>query len=59
MLWDLQKDFQSLKVYYKHQYKLLQSFEKDPIMFKENSDILLGCIDEIQLILNILKNWEA
>lgn len=37
--------FEKLKIYFQHQYSLLQGFEKDPDKLSENSDIIHGWID--------------
>jgi NAD(P)-dependent dehydrogenase (short-subunit alcohol dehydrogenase family) len=47
--------FIKLQEYYRHQYKLLQGYEKNPEKLKENSGILNGWIDELQIIIDILK----
>lgn len=47
-------DFEKLKTYYNHQHKLLQGYEKNPQKLKQNSDILVGWIQDIQLICNLL-----
>lgn len=43
-------DFEKLKQYYVHQYKLLQGFEKDPDKLKEHSDILIQWITDLTFI---------
>lgn len=47
-------DFEKLKRYYEHQFKLLQGFEKDPQKLKENSDIMKGWISDIGSICSLL-----
>lgn len=37
--------FEKLKIYFQHQYSLLQGFEKDPDKLRENSDVIKGWID--------------
>ncbi|MPN59441.1 hypothetical protein SDC9_207162 [bioreactor metagenome] len=49
---DCRPVFEKLKEYYRHQYQLLQSFEKDPGRLKTNSGIIAGWMDEIQKILD-------
>jgi NAD(P)-dependent dehydrogenase (short-subunit alcohol dehydrogenase family) len=48
------RDFEHLKEYYEHQYKLLQGFEKNPQKLKENSDIIMGWIKNIGEICGLL-----
>ncbi len=37
--------FEKLKIYFKHQYSLLQGFEKDSDKLRENSDVIQEWID--------------
>lgn len=46
--------FTSLKKYYEHQYKLLQGYEKDVKKLKDNSQIILSWVEELQIIIDIL-----
>jgi NAD(P)-dependent dehydrogenase (short-subunit alcohol dehydrogenase family) len=46
--------FEKLQEYYQHQYKLLQGYEKNPELLKENSQIILKWIKEIRFILDII-----
>ncbi len=48
------KLFISLKKYYEHQYKLLQGYEKDAKKLKDNSQVILRWIEELQIIIDIL-----
>lgn len=47
-------DFEKLEEYYRHQYKLLQGFEKDPQKLKENLKIIQGWIDNVEQISGLL-----
>ena len=47
-------DFEKLKIYYQRQYKLLQTFEKNPEKRKEYSRALRHYIEDIDVILNHL-----
>ena len=47
-------DFEKLEEYYRHQYKLLQGFEKDPKKLKENLKIIEGWIDNAERISSLL-----
>ena len=47
-------DLEKLKTYYKHQHKLLQGYERNPQKLKQNSDIMVGWIQDIEQICNIL-----
>lgn len=49
-----QGDFMKLAEYYRHQYKLLQGFEKDPKKLKENLAIIEGWIDVAERIVGLL-----
>lgn len=51
---DYKVDFEKLKSYYNHQHKLLQGYEKNPQKLKQNSEILIGWIQDIELICNLL-----
>lgn len=42
--------FQKLNQYFQHQYKLLQSYEKNPDKLKKNSEILLSWIKDLTAI---------
>ena len=42
--------FKKLKLYFQHQYKLLQGYEKDPDILKKNSDILISWIKDLDHI---------
>lgn len=48
------KLFTSLKKYYEHQYKLLQGYEKDVKKLKDNSQIILSWVEELQIIIDLL-----
>lgn len=43
-------DLQKLMMYYKHQYRLLQGFEKDPEKLKEYSEVLQHYIDDLNMV---------
>lgn len=45
----------ALKDYYKHQYKLLQGYEKDPRKLKENSQKIMEWIDDIEFVISVLQ----
>jgi len=47
--------FISLEKYYEHQYKLLQGYEKDVKKLKDNSQVILSWIEELQIIIDILR----
>lgn len=53
---DHKSHFSNLKKYYERQYKLLQGYEKDPKKLKENSDIILSWITDLDVVLNGLTN---
>jgi NAD(P)-dependent dehydrogenase (short-subunit alcohol dehydrogenase family) len=46
--------FADLKKYYAHQYKLLQGFEKNPERLKENSQVILNWISDLQTVIDML-----
>lgn len=46
--------FISLKKYYERQYYLLQGYEKDPYKLRENSDIILSWIAQLDFVLTSL-----
>lgn len=48
-------EFEKLKAYYRHQYDLLQGFEKNPEKLKETSAIILGWVDTLDKILEQLQ----
>jgi len=48
------ENLERLKNYYIRQHKLLQSYEKNPDMLKENSQIILEWVDEIQTVLDMI-----
>ncbi len=41
-----------LKVYYAHQHKLLQGYEKNPEELKRNSQVILSWMDELQKVID-------
>ena len=45
-------DFEKLRMYYQRQYKLLQSYEKNPEKLKEYSKALQHYIEDIHIICN-------
>jgi hypothetical protein len=45
---------EKLKVYYLHQHKLLQGFEKDSKKLEVNSQILLGWVNDLQTMIDML-----
>lgn len=45
------KHFEKLKLYFQHQYKLLQGFEKNPEKLKENSSILIDWVNTLSKII--------
>jgi len=49
------QQFEKLKIYYSHQSKLLQGYEKDPVKLNENTRILHECISELQIVIDILS----
>ncbi len=53
---EYKSEFEKLKTYYLHQYKLLQGYEKNPEMLKKNSQAILGWIDDLQAVINIFEN---
>jgi NAD(P)-dependent dehydrogenase (short-subunit alcohol dehydrogenase family) len=46
--------FELLKKYYERQYKLLQSYEKDPDQLKKNSDIVRSWIGTLDKVMGML-----
>lgn len=48
------RDFEHLKAYYEHQYKLLQGFEKNPQKLKEDSAVVTGWIENVESICGML-----
>ena len=46
---------EKLKEYYARQHKLLQSFEKNPEKLKGNSQAILGWINELQIVVDMLR----
>jgi NAD(P)-dependent dehydrogenase (short-subunit alcohol dehydrogenase family) len=46
--------FEKLKEYYTRQHKLLQNYEKNPEKLKENSQVILNWISELQAAISML-----
>jgi NAD(P)-dependent dehydrogenase (short-subunit alcohol dehydrogenase family) len=57
-LWRLRvfkSDLKRLKTYYERQYMLLQGYEKNPQKLRENSDIIISWLHDIESVLNVLE----
>ena len=46
--------FQALAEYYEHQLKLLKGYEKDPAKLEENSKIIIGWMDDVKQMIELL-----
>ena len=46
--------FADLKKYYVHQHKLLQGYEKNPEVLRENSQVILQWISDLQTVIDML-----
>ncbi|MCL1895986.1 MAG: SDR family oxidoreductase [Clostridiales bacterium] len=48
-------ELEKLIEFYDHQYKLLQGYEKDPVMLEGNSRIIRGWIGDVQAVLDYFR----
>lgn len=51
---EFKSELKLLKTYYERQYMLLQGFERDPRKLKENSDIIISWLNDIESVLRLI-----